>query len=374
MAGIQIPYERILETIQQNSDLSKEEIETKIDAKLKQLSGLISKQGAAHIVANELGVKLIEQVSGKLKIGNILAGMRDVETEGRIVRIFEARSFETERGPGRVGSFILGDDSGTVRVVLWNNQADKISQLGENCIVRVVGGYTRNRKDQNGNDRVEVHLNDRSKLIMNPPGVEIAEIKPRFSRKKIQDITPEDQQVEVLGVVYQVFDPRFFEVCPQCGKRVRMEDEAFKCEAHGPVTPNFSYVLNLFLDDSTSTIRLVCFREQVLRLLNKSNEEFLAYKDAPESFEQVKKDLLGQIIKVDGRVTRNEMFDRLELIAQLVFPNPNPEEELKQLQEEAGKTEAAPEEPKEETVSQPDTPEQPEAPEQPQETLHIDQI
>ena len=365
MAGIHIPYERILEKIQQNSGLSKEEIEAKMDVKLKQLSGLISKQGAAHIVANELGVKLIEQISGKLKIGNILAGMRDVETDGKIVRVFEARTFETERGPGRVGSFILGDDTGTVRVVLWNNQADKISQLTEDSIVRIVGGYTRNRKDQNGNDRVEVHLNDRSKLIMNPPGVEIAEIKPMFSRKKLKDLTPEDRQVEILGTVIQVFDPRFFEVCPKCGKRVREVDGAFKCEAHGAVTPNHSYVLNLFLDDSTSTIRLVCFREQVLRLLNKSDEEFLTYREAPETFEQVKTDLLGQIIKVDGRVTKNEMFDRLELIAQLIFPNPNVEEELKRLQEEAGETEqAAPEEskePKEEIVSQPDSPEQPEA-------------
>ncbi len=338
MAGIQIPYERILETIQQKSGLSKEEIESKIDAKLKQLSGLISREGAGHIVANELGVKLIEQISGKLKIGNILAGMRDVETEGRIVRLFEMRSFETQHGPGRVASFILGDDTGTVRVVLWNNQADKLGQLAENSIVKVIGGYTRSRKDQNGNDRVEVHLNDRSRLITNPAGVEVAEIKPMFARKKIHDLIPEDQQVEVLGTIYQVFDPRFFEVCPQCGKRVRGEDEAFKCEAHGQVTPSYSYVLNLFLDDGTSTIRLVCFREQVLRLLNKSNEEFLAYRQSPESFEQVKNDLLGQIIKVNGRVTRNELFDRLELIAQLVFPNPDPQEELKRLERESGKT------------------------------------
>lgn len=361
MAGIQIPYERILETIHQKSGLSKEEIESKIDAKLKQLSGLISREGAGHIVANELGVKLIEQLSGKLKIGNILAGMRDVETEGRVVRVFEARSFETQQGPGRVASFVLGDDTGTVRVVLWNNQADKINELAENSTVKVVGGYTRGRKDQNGNDRVEVHLNDRSRLIMNPPGVKIAEIKPRFLRKKIHDLSSDDQQVEILGTIYQVFDPRFFEVCPKCGKRARMENDAFKCEAHGAVTPSYSYVLNLFLDDGTSTIRLVCFREQALRLLNKSNDEFLAYRQAPESFEQVKNDLLGQIIKVNGRVTRNELFDRLELIAQLVFPNPDPQEELKRIERESGKTG--------EVSGKED-----EAPEQPEEAIDIDRI
>ena len=85
MASVQIPYERILETLQEKTDLSQEEIEGKIQAKLKQLSGLISKEGAGHIVANELGVRLIEQVSGKLKISSILAGMRDIEVEGKVV-------------------------------------------------------------------------------------------------------------------------------------------------------------------------------------------------------------------------------------------------------------------------------------------------
>ena len=59
---IKIPYEDIISKIKSGSKLSEEEIEAKIEAKLKQLSGLISKNGAAHIIANELGVKLIENV------------------------------------------------------------------------------------------------------------------------------------------------------------------------------------------------------------------------------------------------------------------------------------------------------------------------
>ena len=51
-----------------------------------------------------------------------------------------------------------------------------------------------------------------------------------------------------------------------------------------------------------------------------------------QEFETVKKDLLGNIIKVAGRCTRNQMFDRLELISQSVDPAPNPEEELKRIQ------------------------------------------
>jgi len=323
---VHIPYDRILETITEKTAMEREQLEQRIEAKLKQLSGLISREGAAHIVANELGVKLVDQVSGKLKIGNILGGMRDVETEGKVLRVFETRTFQSERGGGQVASFVIGDESGSVRVVLWNDQAVRIKELAPGMAARIVGGYTRDR-----NEQVEVHLNDRSKLIINPEGAQV-DARPLYERKKIRDLTEHDQQAEILATIYQVYEPRFFETCPQCGRRVRQQDAGFQCETHGAVQPEYSYVINLFLDDGSGTMRLVCFREQALRILGKAHEEFLSYRTAPESFDQVKNDLVGQIVKVVGRITRNELFDRLEMVAQLVYPNPDPKEELERLE------------------------------------------
>ncbi|MFW9876291.1 MAG: DUF2240 family protein, partial [Candidatus Thorarchaeota archaeon] len=80
---IKIPFEDIISKIKEKSNLSEEEINSKIEQKTKQLSGLISKEGAAHIIANELGIKLFEDFSGKLQIKNIVTGMRDVETVGK---------------------------------------------------------------------------------------------------------------------------------------------------------------------------------------------------------------------------------------------------------------------------------------------------
>ena len=62
---IKIPYDTIIEKIMEHSKLTLEEVNSKIKAKTEQLAGLISKEGAAHIIANELGVKLFEE--GKLK-------------------------------------------------------------------------------------------------------------------------------------------------------------------------------------------------------------------------------------------------------------------------------------------------------------------
>jgi len=53
---IRIPYAEMITKIQEKTGLSQEDVEAKIKDKLTQLSGLISKEGAAHIIANELGV------------------------------------------------------------------------------------------------------------------------------------------------------------------------------------------------------------------------------------------------------------------------------------------------------------------------------
>jgi replication factor A1 len=328
---LKIPLADIIAKIKEKTDLSDADINAKIDDKLKQLSGLISKEGAAHIIANELGVKIFEQVSGKLQIKNILAGMRSVETVGKVTRVFELREFKTENREGQVSSMFIGDETGTIRITMWGDQAGNIRRIKEGDIVKIVGGYVRENQG-----RKEVHLNDRSKLIINPEGEKIDKVaefsQPAATRKTINELAPEDQNVEILGTIVQAFEPKFFEVCPECGKRAKPEGENFICPEHSAVTPDYSYVMNVVLDDGTETVRCAFFRNQTERLISKTKDELMKYKEAPEDFEQVKTDLLGNQVKLVGRVNKNEMFDRLEFVAQLVFTNPNPEEEIKRLE------------------------------------------
>jgi replication factor A1 len=327
---LQIPLDQIIEKIKENSELSDKDINEKIEAKLQQLSGLISREGAAHIIANELGVKLFEQTSGKLQVKNILTGMRDVETTVRVTNIFPITEFSRKDGsPGKVGSFIAGDETGTIRFVLWGDQTNTLKDLAEGTIIKINGGYVRENQGKK-----EIHINERSKLILNPEGESIAEIKkPETQRKPIKDLTEADNNTEIFATVVQVFDPRFYEVCPECNKRARPKDAGFACEKHGVVTPAYAYLINLVLDDGTETIRTVFFRNQMEHLTEKTKEQLLAAKDNQESLEKIKSDLLGNQIKVVGRVSKNDMFDRMEFVAMQVFPKPDPKEEIDKLQE-----------------------------------------
>ncbi len=322
---LKIPYEDVLQKIEKAANLSQEEIEQKIQKKLDQLSGLISKEGAAHIVANELGVKLFEQISGKVKIDNVLAGMRNVETVGKVLQKYDVREFQTATGSGKVGSLLVGDETGVIRLVLWHDQTNKLGGINSGDIVKVVGGYS---KDNQG--RKEIHLNDKSKLLINPEGEKVDQVKPLVvERKNINQLSESDNRVEIIGTVVQVFDVRFYEVCPECGKRARPKEGGFFCENHNQVEPDYNYLLNLVLDDGTETIRVTFFRDTVDSLLHKTRQEILLFRNSPDKFEDVKTNLLGESFKLVGRANKN-MFDRLEFIVREVSPI-DPQQELDDL-------------------------------------------
>ena len=63
----------------------------------------------------------------------------------------------------------------------------------------------------------------------------------------------------------------------------------------------------------------------------KSNDK-LAQKHR-DRLEEVKQELLGTIVKITGRIKKNQMFDRLEFTATKVDSNPDPEEEINKLEE-----------------------------------------
>ena len=295
---IKLPYESIVEKIKAGAGLSEKEIDAKVNEKMKQLSGLISREGAAHIISNELGIKLLEQTSGKLQIKNIIEGMRDVETVGRVQQKYELREFNTNGRQGKVASLVLADETGRIRVVMWGDQADNLNNLKENDILKVQGGYVRNNTG-----RLELHINDRSKVIINPPGESVNAVQAvqqaRAERKEIKDISEKDAFAEIMGTIVQAYDVRFFES---------------KREGEKP----YSYVLNAVIDDGTDNIRVAFFREQAEKLTKLNYDQMMQFQDNIDAFEEIKTALLGMMVKVAGRVKKNDMFDRLEMVANFI--------------------------------------------------------
>ncbi len=313
-----IPLSEIKEKVVASGKIDAEEFENKVKAKINELSGLISEEGAAHIIANELAIELTPKSSAELKIKEIYAGMRNVTANGKVVRKFETREFAKGDSTGKVCSLVMGDETATIRVVFWNEQVDLLSNVNENDIIAVKNAYV--RENRGGK---EIHLGDKGSIDVNPEGVVIENVRQgnSFSRASIKDLQPGQENVELLATVIQVFDPRFFDVHPETGRRLR--------DAEPGVTPVTSYVLNAVVDDGTGNIRCVFWKNQTDNLAK--GHDVASYKDNPAGFEDIKTELLGEQCKLMGKVQRNEMFDRLEFNVQIVT-RADPNEELKKLE------------------------------------------
>ena len=64
---IKIPLAQIIDRIVQEKGIDRDSVNDMLKKKMQELSGLISEEGAAHIIANELGIKLF-QVGGSIKV------------------------------------------------------------------------------------------------------------------------------------------------------------------------------------------------------------------------------------------------------------------------------------------------------------------
>jgi hypothetical protein len=315
---LKLNYDEIIEKIITEKGVSKEEIEKKINEKIANLSDLISKEGAAHIIANQYGIKLFENFAPKdYKISEIAKGVNGINVVGKILTDFEVREFNTPKRQGKLGFCSIGDDSGVIRLVIWDEKI--IDNLKENAkkdsVLKVNDAYSR---DNNG--YLEIHLGSRGKAVLNPEGIEIGEVKQVFaeigySKKNILELKADDR-AEIYGTIVQVYEPRFYDACEKCGKKVLGQEGTYSCNEHGEVVAKKSPVFNFFFDDASANIRVVCFAQLAEEVLGKSGNDLAALK--PEEVELFTKKLLGKQMIIKGRVNKNINFDRLEFVANSV--------------------------------------------------------
>ena len=299
-----LTYEEILDKIVKERGISKEEVEKKINKKMEEFKDLITKEGAAYIVAHELGIRLVSS-SSRLKIGNIIPGLRRVDFVGRVLKIYPKIKYERNGKENEVQSILVGDETGRIRVAIWSKGIiGKIEDLKEGDVVRVSGAYSRENKF----GKSEVHLRDSSKLEINPNGVDVPPLEELWQKIERVDIaTLEEGRFEIKGTLVYIFEPTEFNACPKCGRKL----VGNICEEHGEVEPVKAKVQSIILDDGTGNVRVTLFRD----LANNFN-----YK-------------LGEELVVVGDSKFNDVSGSYEIIARSIR-KANPEQEIKKLEEE----------------------------------------
>ncbi len=229
--------------ISSESGRTEDEIRDMIEEKREELGGLITPEGAAHVVANGLGINLFKGVSlhKELKIESIIPGMKSVDITGKVVRVFPPREFDRKDGTkGKVCSLILGDETGTIRTVFWGDDVSLIEdgKIAEGGILRIRAGYTK----ENLNGEAELHIGSRTRVIPNPGDIEPESIPvSKDMEKSISELEEGMGGVDVICKVLRIYEVRQFEREGQAPGRV----------------------VNLRVGDETGTARLVLWDEDV---------------------------------------------------------------------------------------------------------------
>jgi len=298
------PYNSLIEKISLLAKIPKEEIDRKVEAKRAKLSGLVSREGAAQIVAAEMGINFDKE---RMKISELAQGMKRANIVGKVLKIFPIREYNKNGRAGKVANMIIADDSANCRAVLWDTNHIGLIESGnikEEDVLELSNGMVKNG---------ELHLSSFSDIKHSNEQLGEVAKQSIVKEEKIVNLKV-GQRAMTRAFIVQVFDPRYFEVCPECGKKVVDE----QCIVHGKVESKKKALLSIILDDGSSSIRAVLFLEQI-GLLGIAEEIFNL-----ETFASTKTKILGEEKCFVGSLRNNQLYNTSEFFVEGI-ENINPE-------------------------------------------------
>lgn len=311
-----ISEEVLIQTIAEKANITVADVNEKVDEKELEFSGLISRAGAAYIVGNELGIDLVKPIKKQLKIASIVPNMQKVTFLGKIVRISPVKEFDTDDGKGKVLNITLGDETGTIRMSLWNEKTEIIDEIGIGDVLEIIGGYT--KKDYQGS--VEVRLSSHGNLRkMKDVEINVSEsgLSDREGYRDVRlDSLSGDEFVHVKAYLVRIFERNMVHnICPSC--KSKLADNV--CGTHGTVTPEKLLIVSGVIDDGHDNINAVFFRdsaETVLKMSASDVERDIEAKGERYFFDSL--NALGDYLNIKGIVRLNKVTGKQEIICHSV--------------------------------------------------------
>lgn len=318
--------EKLLQNLIEKTGKSEDELEKLVTDKVNELSGLVSAEGAIYIVANELGIRLEAEKPKKevsvSKISDVTEPKTPVSIECKVIRKYDRVNFSSQKGTeGSVQSLLAGDETGVIRVVFWNDKTELLENIHEGDILKVINAFTRENANS---ERIEIHYGQYSDIEVNPEGlkIELKEYKPEdieFIEKKIADLEEGERNIKVKGIVTDFDIPRFYLACPHTFKKVFQDEGKYLSPVHGEVDPIRVPIVNMVIDDGSSSIIIVGFRDRAESLTGLSSEEIIALSENIDKYRAFSKKVIGSEVQIGGNVgTSNLTGDKQLLVNQVL--------------------------------------------------------
>jgi len=222
-------------------------------------------------------------------------GQNNVNIILRVLRAYPPREVETSFGKTKMRAFIGADKDGTVRVVLWGDNAELDLQEGD--VIEIINGYTRQ-----GTAGINVHVG-RSGYARKREDLR-EQFQAVAGRSRTETITPiaeveDGEWATIRGIVVQIYRiTPITAFCNVCGARATWENGEWVCTACGSKDVRTSPAASIEVDDGTGVIRVIAFGDAARQLYGK-NEPTNPNDDPKQMLEH----LLGDEVTIRGRVS-----------------------------------------------------------------------
>jgi replication factor A1 len=300
-----LTLDEILEELTKQTKLSKDELMKKIEEKQEELSGLVSLEGAAHLVARDLGIDLLKRQERTLQLKDIKPDMKRVNLKAKIISITPVREFSKKDGTqGKVRNLVISDGTGQARIPLWDKQVEIADEVNIGDVIELKNVSA--RQSNFGNMDIVLYKTSMMKKVD-----EDLPVQPINARRiEIKDAV--EGNFEIKGMIVDIFPttPIFYS-CPQC--RSKLEKGNFVCQTHGQVEPEKNLIISGVIDDGTGTIRAVFFRD-VARDVADIDIKTIEPLEIEEALGLIKERTIGKEFLFKGRIQKNKIFENLELV------------------------------------------------------------
>jgi replication factor A1 len=251
------------------------------------------------------------------KIEDLDEDEEDTIIVGRIIELNEIRNFERDSGDtGSVRNIEIADDTGSIRVVLWDNDANRDLEMGQPLKIQ--------------NPRLTLDMDNRLQAtvsggttVLDPSEKELENLPSQdelmesiFVSKSIESLYEDDTNVHITARIKEVFSDRILlKKCPNCGENVEESEDEFICDQCGHVfdEPRYTLMVPTRVEDETGEIGVTFFGDLAEELIGMKKEEIVSLMADTYDISDKLQDLVGMTIEIIANVSFNEYTEENRL-------------------------------------------------------------
>ena len=236
---------------------------------------------------------------------------------GRVIELNEITKFDRDNGDtGSVRNIEIADDTGSIKVVLWDKDTEMDLELGMPIKLQ------NPRISLDRDNRIQATVN-RGTTILEPSENEIDKlptydelIEAIFVPKTIESLLEDDTNVCVTGVIKEVStDRNILKKCPNCGGNVEQTDIENICNFcdYEFDEPDYTLMIPTEIEDDTGEIQTTFFGKLAEELIGMKTEDVVELFEEGNGIEDKLQDLQGMTIEIIANVSFDDYNERSRL-------------------------------------------------------------